>query len=619
MAFDWMNPGRRDFMRFAAALAAAPATAWPFTGAHADDEVWRGHAIGMWEDPKHGPDFTHFDWVNPDAPKGGEVVQHVIGTFDTFHAFSLKGNPAPTGSVETLMTTNLDESSTEYGLLAGEIAFPKDRSWVEFTLRPEARWHDGEPVSVDDVIFSLEMLKTKGHPRYRAYYQSIVKGEAVGEHTVRLVFENANNRELPLIAGQMPIFPKHFWEGRDFEKTLLEPPLGSGPYRVESFDIGRTVTLVRVEDYWGRDLAVNRGLNNPDRIRYDFYRDRVVAFEAFKAGAYDFRQESISKQWATGYDGPALKSGDMQRAAIEHSLPTGMQCFVYNIRREKFQDPALREALAYAFDFEWSNTNLFYGIYSRPKSFFANSELASSGLPSEAELKILEPYRGRIPERVFTEEYQPPSTDGSGNIRGNLRTALGILRKAGWKIEDGKLIDPNTGKPLEIEFLISSPAFERIVLPFTQNLLRLGVTATVQPADTAQYRNRTDNFDFDITTEVFGQSGSPGNEQRDYWTTAAADQPGSRNMIGIKDPVIDELVDLLIAAPTWDDLVARCRALDRVLLWNHFVIPQWASTSFFVAWWNRFGRPERNPKNDVGFDSWWIDPELDAKLKRGGG
>jgi microcin C transport system substrate-binding protein len=618
MAFDWMNPGRRDFLKYALAAAAAPASAWPFTGAWANEDVYRGHAIGMWEDPKHGPDFTHFDWVNPDAPKGGEQVLHTVGTFDSFNAYTLKGNPAPTGATETLLVSNVDESSTEYGLLAEEIAFPRDRAWVEFTLNPLARWHDGKPVTVEDAIFSLETLKTKGHPQYRFYYQNILRGEQTGERTVRFVFENPDNRELPLITGQLPLFPKHYWEGRDFEKTTLEPPLGSGPYKVESFDVGRSVTLVRVDDYWGRDLPVNRGQNNPDRIRYDFYRDRIVSFEAFKAGAYDFRREYTSKQWATGYDTPALAKGDMKREEIKHSLPTGMQCFVFNTRREKFRDPALREALAYAFDFEWSNKNLFYGIYSRPRSFFENSELASSGLPSEAELEILEPYRGRIPERVFTEEYNPPTTDGSGNIRGNLRTALGILRKAGWNITDGKLIDPASGKPLEIEFLLSSPAFERIVLPFTKNLERLGVTSTVRTVDTAQYRNRTDSFDFDVTTEVFAQSSSPGNEQRDYWTTEAADRPGSRNMIGIKDPVIDELVDLLIAASSWEELVTRCRALDRVLQWNHFVIPQWASTTFNVAWWNRFGRPEKTPKYDVGFSAWWIDPALDAKLNRGG-
>ena len=617
MAFDWMNPGRRDFLKFSG--AALVASAYPFTGARAADDVYRGHAMGMWEDPKHGPDFTHFDWVNPDAPKGGEIVQHAVGSFDSFNGFTLKGDSAPTGSIESLMTTNTDESNSEYGLLAESVAFPKDRSWVEFTLRAEARWHDGQPVTVEDAIFSLEILKTKGHPQYRFYYKNVLRGEKTGERTVRFIFDTANNRELPLITGQLPVLPKHYWESRDFEKTTLEPPLGSGPYRVESFDTGRSVTLVRVDDYWGRDLPVNRGQNNPDRIRYDYYRDRTVAFEAFKAGAYDFRHELTSSQWATGYDVPAIRSGEMKRETISHSRPTGMQCFVYNTRREKFQDPALREALAYAFDFEWSNKNLFYGIYERPKSFFENSELASTGLPSAEELKILEPMRGTIPDRVFTDEYQPPVTDGSGTPRANLRKGLDILRNAGWKITGGKLIDPKSGKPLEIEFLLSSPAFERIVLPFTKNLERLGVTSTVRTVDSAQYQNRMDSFDFDVTTDVFGQSSSPGNEQRDFWGSEAADRPGGRNTIGIKDPAIDKLVDLVIAAQTWEDLVTRCRALDRVLLWHHFVIPQWASTSFNIAWWNKFGRPEKTPKYEIGFTSWWVDPALTAKLKKSGG
>jgi microcin C transport system substrate-binding protein len=465
-------------------------------------------------------------------------------------------------------------------------------------------------VTVADVIFSLETLKEKGHPFYRAYYGSVERAEAVGERKVRFVFAGGENRELPLIVGQMPILPKHYWEGRDFGKTTLEPPLGSGAYRVTEVSAGRSIVYERVSDYWGADLPVNRGRNNFDRIRYDYYRDAVVALEAFKAGEYDFREENVSKQWATGYDIPAVAAGEIVRAEISHERPTGMQGFIYNTRRPFFEDPLVRRALAYAFDFEWTNKSLFYGQYVRTRSYFSNSELASDGLPGPAELEVLEPFRDEVPAEVFSEEYDPISTDGSGRIRENLRQAMGLLGEAGWKMEKGKLVHQGRGERFEFEILLSSATWERIALPFKKNLGRLGIEARVRTVDAAQFQKRVESFDFDMIVDVFGQSLSPGNEQRDFWSSAAAREPGSRNTAGIEDPVVDALIDLVIAAPDREALIVRTRALDRVLLWGHYVIPHWHIRHYRVAYWNKFGRPAVTPKYALGFDSWWV---VDAK------
>ncbi len=584
----------------------------------AEEGVRVVHALAMHGEPKYGPGFQHFDYVNPDAPKGGTVRFYTIGTFDSFNPFILKGTPAAgAGSAfETLMTGSADEAFTAYGLIAESAEVPDDRSWVAFNLRPEARWHDGKPITVEDVIFSFEILKEKGHPYYRAYYANVAKAEKVGERKVKFTFSGGVNRELPLIVGQLTILPKHYWETRDFGATTLEPPLGSGPYRIESFDTGRSVTVVRVEDYWGKDLPVNRGQENWGRIRYEYFGDETVALEAFKAGAYDFRQESNSKLWATAYDFPAVKDGRVVKELIPNENPNGMQGFAFNTRREIFKDRRVRQAIGQAFDFEWSNQTLFYGQYTRSESYFSNSELASSGLPEGEELAILERYRGLVPDEVFTEEYHAPSTDGSGNNRANLREAARLLKEAGWVVKDGRLVNEATAKPFEFEILLVSPAFERVTQPFARNLERLGIEARIRTVDTAQYQNRMDQYDFDVTVESFGQSLSPGNEQRDFWTSASADIPGGRNTIGVKDPAIDELVGLVIEAPDRDSLVARARALDRVLLWGHYVVPNWHIQAYRVASWNMFSRPAVTPKYSLGLNTWWIDREKAAALGR---
>jgi len=585
--------------------------------ARADDSVYAGPAVAMHGEPKYKPGFTHFDYTNPDAPKGGEVHEAAIGTYDSLNPFILKGVPA--GGVgltfATLTAQSDDEAFTEYGLVAEQIEMPKDRSWVAYTIRPAARFHDGSPISVDDVIWTFETLKTKGHPFYRAYYRNVVKAEKVGERKVKFTFAPGENRELPLIIGQLPILSKTYYENRDFEKTTLEAPLGSGPYKVVAVDPGRSLTLERVEDYWGKDLPVNKGRFNFDRIRIDYYLDENVALEAFKAGGYDFRTENNSKFWATGYDAPAVRDGRIKKAEIPNEQPTGMQGYAYNIRRDLFKDSRVRQALAYALDFEWSNKALFYGQYTRTESYFSNSELASKGLPSADELKILEPLKGQIPDEVLAKEYRAPKTDGSGNIRPNLAIALKLLEAAGWTVKGGKMVNAK-GEPLSFEILLDSPAFERVTQPFVQNLTRLGVDARVRTVDTSQYEKRLENFDFDMIVASWGESLSPGNEQRDFWGSESADTQGGRNLIGIKDKAIDQLVDLVISAPDREGLVTRTRALDRVLLWHYYVIPHWHITYFRVAYWDKFGRPAITPKYALAFDTWWVDPVKAAALKQ---
>ena len=595
----------------------------PLTPVEVSEEVeqpaYRGHAIAMHGTPKYGPDFQHFDYVNPEAPKGGTINLAAQGTFDSFNPFIVKGNAASPGNIETLLTNSADEPFTEYGLIAEEMIWPEDRSWVTFTLREEARWHDGEPITPEDVIFSLDTLKEQGRPFYRFYYASIEKAEKVGDRQVKFTFTESGNRELPLIVGQMPILPKHYWEGRDFTQPTLEPPLGSGPYRVRDFEAGRFVVQERVADYWGKDLAVNRGTNNFDVIRYDYYQDANAIRQALKAGAIDYREENQAKAWALDYDIPAVRQGWLVMEVVPHQQPAGMQAFVFNTRRDIFSDPRVRKALDLAFDFEWTNPALFFGQYERNESYFENSELASrEGPPQGDVLEILEPYRGRVPDSVFGDVYDPPKTDGSGWPRENLLKALDLLKEAGWVVRDMVLVNAETGRPFRFEILLNSPTFERIVLPFVRNLKRLGIEADVRLVDQSQYINRVRSYDFDMVSLGWGQSDSPGNEQREYWSSAAADQPGSRNYAGIKDPVIDELIELVIQAPDRESLVARTRALDRVLLAGHYVIPAWHLSADRLLYWDKFSRPEVTPKNGTSISYWWYDEAKAAALEERG-
>ena len=603
--------------RVPAILVAVFASIGLFAAAHAATTP----GMSLFGDLKYAPDFKHFDYVNPEAPKGGAMRLSSIGTFDTLNPFVVKGVPAAGigGIFDTLTARSEDEPGSEYGLVAETIELAGDKLSVLYTIRKEARFHDGTPMTPEDVVWTFEALRAKKNPMYRSYYGDVTKVEKEGERGVRFTFKSAENRELPQIIGEMPVLSKAYWSGRDFEKTTLDPPLGSGPYKIESVDPGRAITYRRVADYWAADLPVMKGRYNVDVMHYDYYRDGTIALEAFKAGQYDVRRENSSKSWATGYDSPAVRAGLIKKEQIPNELSSGMQGFGFNLRRPIFRDPRVREALAYAFDFEWSNKNLFYGSYQRTRSYFDNSELAATGVPQGEELKILEKFRGHIPDAVFTAEYNPPKYDGSGNIRDGLRSALKLLKEAGWTSKGEKLVNDETGQPFEFEILLDDPQMERIVLPFTKNLERMGVTAHVRTVDPSQYEKRMETFDFDLAVALFPQSLSPGNEQREFFGSAAASEQGSRNILGIKDKAIDELIEELINAPDRDSLVAHTRALDRVLQYGYYVVPNFHLGAFWVAYWDKFRRPTTAPKYSVGMETWWVDPaaEQSVEAKKG--
>lgn len=581
--------------------------------------AWAGpvHGIAMTGDVKYPPDFTHFDYVNPDAPKGGAVRLAAVGSFDSLNPFILKGVPAVGLGLlfDTLLESAADEPFSEYGLLAESIEMPENRSWVIFNIRPQAKFADGTPVLASDVAFTFEALKTKGNPQYRLYYANVAKVEILGQRRIKFLFKSAGNRELPLILGQMQILSERYYQQVEFQQTTLVPPLGSGPYRLTQIDPGRSVTYERDPNYWGRDLPVNRGRYNFASIRYDYYRDGKIALEAFKSGEYDFRQENVAKDWATAYDFPALQRGLVIKDEIPHEIPTGMQGFAMNLRRPMFQDVRVRQALALAFDFEWSNRALFFNAYTRTRSYFSNSELAARGLPDAAELAVLEPYRAQLPSEVFTTEYNPPKTDGSGQIRDNLKQAQDLLRQAGYAL-DGEMLQKD-GKKLRFEILANSPAFERILLPFANNLKKLGIQADIRTVDAAQYQKRMQEFDYDMTVAVIPQSLSPGNEQRNYWSSKAAATPGSDNIMGIASPLVDTLVEKLIAAQTRQELVTLARVLDRVLLAGHYIIPNWHIRTHRVVYWDMFKKPTIAPKYALGFvDTWWVDAAKAQRLQQ---
>ena len=573
------------------------------------------HALSLLGEPGLPADFPHWPWVNPSAPKGGELVRPAVGSFDSLNPYILRGTQAAglLQVFDTLLASSLDEASTEYAHLASGIELPADRRGITFLIHERARWHDGKPVTAADAAWTFNTLREKGHPFYRAYWGDVT--EVVAEDARRLTFrfKDDKNRELGLILGQMPVLPQHAWEGRDFAQPSLDLPLGSGPYKVERIEAGRSITYRRVADYWGRDLPTVKGTANFDTIRFEYFRDTAVLFEAFKAGQVDVRQENIARLWATGYDFPAFRQGQVKRQEIPNEVPTGMQGFAMNLRRPMFQDRRVREALGLMFDFEWMNANLFYGSYKRTTSYFSNSELASSGLPSEGELLILSAFRGRVPEELFTSEYRVPVSDGSNTNREAARRALALLQAAGWTVRDRKLVNAQN-QPFAFEMLLSDATYERIALPYVQSLARLGIEARVRTVDPAQYQKRMDEFDYDMTVALFPQSLSPGNEQRDFFSSDKAREPGSRNVIGISDPVVDALVELVIAAPDRQALIDRCRALDRVLLWGFYVVPQWHLSAFRIAWWDKFGKPERNPRYALDLASWWVEPAKERAL-----
>ncbi|MFZ5723030.1 MAG: extracellular solute-binding protein [Pseudomonadota bacterium] len=588
--------------------------------AHATAEkIHVAHAIAMHGEPKYLEGYTAFGYANPQAPKGGRIRQAVVspGGFDSLNKWIPKSVPAAGLNYvyDTLAEGSLDEPFSEYGLLAEKMEWPEDRSWIVFHLRPEAKFHDGVPVTAADVKYTFELLTQKAAPFWKFYYRDVQKVEVLDARRVKFSFAPGTNRELALIVGQMPVMPKHWWEKRDFTAASLEPPLGSGPYRVQQVDPGRRIVYERVADYWGRDLGINRGRYNFDEIAIDYYRDDTVALEALKAGEYDIRVESSAKNWATAYEVAAVEQKLLRRAALPTRIPAGMQGWVFNTRRDIFADRRVRQALAHAFDFEWTNRNLMYGAYTRTDSYFENSELASSGIPAGAELALLEPLRAQLPPELFNRPYTLPVTDGSGNARNNLNEATRLLAEAGWNVRGGKLVNAKTGQPMSFEILLDNPLFEPHTQALVQNLKKLGIDARIRSlTDTQQYVERLRKFDFDLIIDSMGQSNSPGNEQRDYWTSAAAATGDSANLAGVRDPAVDVLVEKVIAADSRAALVTATHALDRALLWGWYTIPQWHQNSRRVVWWDRFGHPEVLPDTGISIEHWWYDAERAAAL-----
>ncbi len=585
------------------------------------------HGSALTGAPRYESGFSHFNYVNPHAPKGGVVRLAQLGSYDSFNPILSKGEVAPGLSdvYETLMTGSLDELdiSSQYGLLAEATKYPDDFSSVTFRINAKAKWHDGQPVTVDDVIWSFQN-GTELNPQIKYYYQNVTKAEKSGDREVTFTFDVKGNRELPHIMGQLQVLPKHWWEGkdakgkqRDIGSTTLEPVLGSGPYKIKSFEAGRFVTYERVKDYWGNDLNVNVGKNNFDETRFDLYRDETVMIEAFKSDAYDYRFERSSKNWATGYENlPARDKGFIKLEEFPRKSSGVMQAFVPNMRRDKFKDVRVREALGLAFDFETTNRNAFFGIYQRINSFFAGTALASSGLPTSDELALLEPLRGKVPEGVFTKVYENPVGGDNDKMRGNFREALRLLNEAGWVLKGNTLVNEKTGEPFTIDYLDYSPIGERYVLPYQTNLGRIGIKLSFRMLDSSAYEERVRKFDYDMIGTAWGQSLSPGNEQRNYWGSEAAKLDGSRNYAGISDPAVDALIDKLIFAGDRKSLITATHALDRVLLANHFVIPQWYSQFERYAYWDRFSRPEKLPEFSFAFpDIWWYDAEKAARIK----
>jgi microcin C transport system substrate-binding protein len=620
---------RRNLLQSGAFAAVAPAFGG-VTGiaamapAHAQSELpWR-HALSLFGDIKYPADFKRFDYVNPDAPKGGVARMISIGTFDNFNiaVMGVKGSIAPAATMiyETLMTRSQDEITTEYGLLAEAASHPDDFSWVTYRLRKEARWHDGKAVTAEDVIFSIEALK-KNSPFYASYYRHVAKAEKIGDREIKFTFDSPGNRELPTIVGELPVLPKHYWEStdsqgkkRDISATTLEPPLGSASYRIKQFVAGRSVILERITDYWGASLPTQIGQKNFDELRFEFFRDNTVALEAFKADQADWISENSAKQWATAYDFPAVE----EKRVVKQEFPINdsgrMQAFALNLRRDQFKDARLRRAFNYAYDFEEMNKQLFYGQYKRINSYFEGSELACSGLPQGQELQILETVRDKVPAEVFTTPYQNPVGGNPEAVRANLRESARLLREAGYEVRDRKLVDP-AGKPVTVEILVQDPSAERIALFYKPSLERIGVTTSVRVVDDAQYQNRLRSFDFDIIIDQWGESLSPGNEQREFWGSQMADQPGSRNTIGIKNPAVDALIDKVIFAKDRADLVAATHALDRVLLWNFYVVPQFTYAFSRYARWDRFSHADLPKYARSGLPAlWWYDAEKAGRI-----
>lgn len=609
------RPGRRCAL--AAALLAAAAALAPA----AADPAPR-HGISVFGELRYPPGFKHFAYADPAAPKGGSLKVAGIGSFETVNPFIQKGTKEILANrllFDTLMTRAYDEEDALYGLVARTAELPEDGGWVAFNIDPAARFHDGSPVTADDIVFTFGLLRTKGHPIFRTVFRGVARAEATSRRRVRFVFAPGRHRDLPTALAGLPALSKAYYQRHEFDRTTFDAPLASGPYRIDRVDPGRSVVYRRVRDYWARDLPVNRGRHNFDTISAEYYRDRDVAFQAFFTRQYDFREEFTSRNWATQYGKPPVRKGLVVRESVADDLPSGVQRFVLNLRRGKFRDIRVREALDLAFDFEWTNRTLFHGLYRRTNSMFENSAMAAREAPSGAELALLAPHRGRVPDEVFTQPFRSPVTDGSGNTRRHLRRAARLLREAGHSVRDGVLRNP-AGEPLAIEFLLAERTFDRIVNPYIAKLRVLGIAAAIRVVDDANFKRRVDSSDFDVIVHRLVQPLTPGVEQYDRFGSAAAGVAGSGNIGGIRNPVVDALIGRMVAATSRERLVTAVRALDRVLMWNRYVVTQWYNDRHNIAYWNKFGRPAVTPRFDpaIGvFDTWWQDDGKAALVARG--
>ncbi len=578
----------------------------------------RRHGLSAFGELKYSADFKHFDYVNPDAPKAwlATMPTSSINTFNEFNEYILRGDPAEGLGLlfDSLMVRAQDEPDAVYGLVAESADVANDKMSVMFYLRPQARFRDGTSVTADDVVFTLETLKTKGHPRFQLSLRDVARATALDPHTVKYEFKGENVRDLPVLVATLPVFSKAYYTANDFLKESLDPPLGSGPYEISDFRQGTYVTYKRRPDYWGADLPVNRGRYNFDEIRFEYYRDRAVGLEAFKAKAYDLREEFTSKSWATEYDFPAVRAGQVVKLTLPDGRPSGAQGMFINTRRAKFADPRVREALDHAFDFEWTNKTLFFGAYTRTQSYFENSDLKAEGPPSPEELKLLEPFKDRLAPEIFGEPYKPPVTDASGRFRPSLRMASKLLDEAGWKLENGVRRNAN-GETLDIEFLIDDPVTERIIGPYAGKLSDLGIKATLRRMDATEEQERLRRYEFDVVTQRYSLSPTPGPEVLAYWNSEAGRQDGSYNLSGIADPVVDAIIDKILTAKSRDELRAACHAIDRVLRAGHYWVPEWYKPVHTIATWDKYSRPAVQAKYDAGvLDTWWYDKDRAAKF-----
>ena len=578
--------------------------------------------IALYGEQKYQPGFKQFNYVNPKAPKSGTLKLSALTSFDSLNPYILKGLAAPgiTNFVfQSLMIASYDEPQSYYPLIATDITMAKDGSYADFTLNRKARWHDGKPITADDVVWSFYTLKEKGHPLYRVLYKPISAVEKLDTLHVRFQFEDKLHRELPLIAASMPVLPKHYYETVDFNKTTLTPPLGSGPYKIAKVDAGRAITFSRVKDYWAANLPTQKGMYNFDTIRIDIYRDDVVALEGIKSGQFDYYEEYIARNWATAYNIPATREGRLVKAGIQHKIPRGMQGFMFNTRKDKFADRRVREAIDLTLDFQWMNGTLFYNAYERNRSFFEKTPFEATGLPEGNELALLEPFRDQLPEALFTQEYQVPTTPGDGFARDNLIKAQQLLDDAGWIMRDGKRVNAKTGEVFTIEFLMTQRTFERVISIMRYNLKKLGIESEFRYVDASQFQHRLDKFNFDVISIWWNQGlFFPGSEQHTFWHSSEADIEGSQNLGGVKNDAVDALVKRVVQAQNQEELTPAARALDRVLLWEHYVIPHWSIHKWRVLYWNKFGRPKITPDYNICTECWWSDPKGMANIPTSG-